>query len=71
MSIFWEVIVSVILSKTVYMNMCAIPNGVEMDPFDCTVVRLGRPVVSFPPAVLRHCLQHVNLCEESVGCCDC
>jgi hypothetical protein len=26
-SIFWEVIVSVILSKNVYMNMCAITNG--------------------------------------------
>jgi len=26
-SIFWEVIVSVILSKNVYMNMCPIPNG--------------------------------------------
>jgi len=27
MSTFWEVIVSVILSKNVYMNMCSIPNG--------------------------------------------
>jgi hypothetical protein len=26
-SIFWEVIVSVILSKKPYMNMCPIPNG--------------------------------------------
>ena len=26
-SIFWEVIVSVILSKRLYMNMCPIPNG--------------------------------------------
>jgi hypothetical protein len=26
-SIFWEVIVSVILRKSVYMNMCPIPNG--------------------------------------------
>ena len=26
-SIFWEVIVSVILSKNVDMNMCPIPNG--------------------------------------------
>jgi len=26
-SIFWEVIVSAILSKNVYMNMCPIPNG--------------------------------------------
>ena len=26
-SICWEVIVSVILSKNVYMNMCPIPNG--------------------------------------------
>jgi hypothetical protein len=26
-SIFWEVILSVILSKKLYMNMCPIPNG--------------------------------------------
>jgi hypothetical protein len=26
-SIFWEVIVSVILSKKLYMNMCPIPKG--------------------------------------------
>ena len=26
-SIFWEVIVSVILNKNVYMNMCPVPNG--------------------------------------------
>jgi hypothetical protein len=26
-TIFWEVIVSVILSKKVYMYMCPIPNG--------------------------------------------
>jgi hypothetical protein len=26
-SIFWEVTVSVILSKKLYMNMCPIPNG--------------------------------------------
>jgi len=25
-SVFWEVIISVILSKNVYMNMCPIPN---------------------------------------------
>ena len=34
------------------------------------VLWLGRPVLSFPPAVLRHCLKHVNLCEASVGCCE-
>jgi len=27
MSVFWEVIVSVILSKKVCMYMCSIPNG--------------------------------------------
>jgi hypothetical protein len=26
-TIFWEVTVSVILSKKLYMNMCPIPNG--------------------------------------------
>jgi hypothetical protein len=34
-SIFWEVIVSVILSKNVYMNMCPIPvSAIEL--FHCT-----------------------------------
>jgi hypothetical protein len=28
-SIFWEVILSVILSKKVYTYMCPIPNGVQ------------------------------------------
>jgi hypothetical protein len=28
-SILWEVIVSVILSKNLYMNMCPIPNGFQ------------------------------------------
>jgi hypothetical protein len=28
-SIFWEVIVSVILSKKLHMNMCPIPNGFQ------------------------------------------
>jgi hypothetical protein len=26
-SIFWDVVISVILSKKLYMNMCPIPNG--------------------------------------------
>ena len=56
-SIFWKVIVSVILSKKVYMNMCPTPNGSEIEPFDCIVVWLGRPVLSFPPALLGHCLK--------------
>jgi hypothetical protein len=37
-SIFWEVIVSVILSKKkMYMFMCPIPNGSEIELFHCTV----------------------------------
>jgi len=28
-SVFWEVIVLVILSKNVYVNMCRIPNGFQ------------------------------------------
>jgi len=28
-SVFWEVIVSAILSKNLYMNMCPIPNGIQ------------------------------------------
>jgi hypothetical protein len=50
-TIFWEVIVSAILSKKLYMNMCPIPNGFR----DRAIlpVWLGRPVLSFPPALLR------------------
>jgi hypothetical protein len=33
MAIFWEVIVSVILSKQLYMNMCPIPTVSEIEPF--------------------------------------
>jgi hypothetical protein len=50
-SIFWEVIVSVILSKNLYMKMCPIPNGFRERAI--LVVWLGRTVLSFPPALLR------------------
>ena len=40
-SIFWEVIVSVILSKTFYMNMCPIPNGFR----DRTIWMYNRKIV--------------------------
>jgi hypothetical protein len=49
-TIFWEVIVSVILGKKLYMNMCPIPNGFQDRAI--LVVWLGRPVLSFPPALL-------------------
>jgi hypothetical protein len=50
-TMFWEVIVSVIQSKKLYMNMCPIPNGFR----DRAILEvwLGRPVLSFPPALLR------------------
>jgi hypothetical protein len=50
-TIFWEVIVSIILSKKLYMNMCPIPNGFRDRAI--LVVWLGRPVLSFPPTLLR------------------
>jgi hypothetical protein len=50
-SIFWEVIVSVILSQKLYMNMCPIPNGFR--DRSILLVWLGRPVLSIPPALLR------------------
>jgi hypothetical protein len=50
-SIFWEVIVTVILNKKLYMNMCPIPIGFRDRAI--LVVRLGRPVLSFPPTLLR------------------
>jgi hypothetical protein len=50
-TIFWEVIVSVILSKKLYINMCPIPNGFRDRAI--LVVWLGRLILSFPPALLR------------------
>jgi len=41
MSVFWEVIVSVILSKNVYMNMCPIPNGFR----DRVILMYNRKIV--------------------------
>ena len=29
-SIFWDVIISVIVRKNIYMNMCPVPNGFFM-----------------------------------------
>jgi hypothetical protein len=49
--ILWEVTVSVILSKKLYMNMCPIPNGFRDRAI--VVVWLGHPVLSFAPAPLR------------------
>jgi hypothetical protein len=49
--IFWEVIVSVILSKKLYMNMCPIPNGFRDRAI--LVVWFGRSLLSFTPALLR------------------
>jgi hypothetical protein len=45
------VIVSVILSKKLYTNMCPIPNGFR--DIAILVVWLGRPVLSFLPALLQ------------------
>jgi hypothetical protein len=53
-SIFCEVIVSVILSKKLYKNVCPIPTVSEIEPFDCIVVWLGVPVLSIPPALLYY-----------------
>jgi hypothetical protein len=36
-----------------------------------TVLWIWRAIFSFPSAVMRHCLKHVNRCEASVGCCNC
>jgi hypothetical protein len=46
-TIFWEVIVSVILSKKLYTNMCPIPNGFRGRVI--LVVWLGRQVLPSPP----------------------
>jgi hypothetical protein len=49
-TIFWEIIVSVILSKKLYMNMCPIPKVFRDRAI--LVVWLGRQILSFPPALL-------------------
>jgi hypothetical protein len=46
-TIVWEVILSIILSKKLYTNICPIPNGFRDRAI--LVVWLGRPVFSFPP----------------------
>jgi hypothetical protein len=56
-SIIWDVTVSVILSKNIYMNMSSFTTVSEIQPFDCIAVWFGRSVLSFPPAMQRHCLQ--------------
>jgi hypothetical protein len=48
--------------------MCVLLRTVsEIELFVRTVIWIWRPIVSFPPAILRHCLQHVNRCEASAG----
>jgi hypothetical protein len=53
-TIFWEVIVSVILSKKLYKNSVSVlfRTVSEIEPFDCIVVWLRVPVLSIPPALL-------------------
>jgi hypothetical protein len=52
MSIFWEVTVSVILSKIVCLYVCPIAVS-EIELFHCTRVWIWCPIWSFTPAVLR------------------
>ena len=72
-SIFWEVIVSVILSKkkNCICTCVLFRTFSEIELFHCTVVWIWRPIMPFPPAVRRYCLKHVNRCEASVGRCGC
>ena len=41
----------------------------EMEVFHCTGVWIWRPILSLTPAVLRHCMKHVNQCEAAIGRC--
>jgi hypothetical protein len=43
--------------------MCPIPVS-EIEPFDCTVVWLGRSVLSFPPALLVNILDVIACIKE-------
>ena len=63
-SVFWEVIISVILSKKLYMNACPILNGSR----DRAIWLYGG-LAWAPSIVLSRCA--APLCEASIGCCDC
>jgi hypothetical protein len=67
-SIFLEVTVSVILRKMFIWTRVLFRTVSDIWR---AVVWIRRAIFSFPPAVMRHCLKHVNRCEASVGCCDC
>jgi hypothetical protein len=54
-NIFWEIIVSAILSKKVYMYMCPIPNG------------LRDAVISLYRRATRHVLTRVAECIDVDG----
>jgi len=71
-SMLWEVIVSVILSKKKCICTCVLFRAVsEVQLCHCTGVWIWRPILPFTPAVLRHCMKRVNRCEVSDGHCDC
>jgi len=65
-SIFWEIIVLVILSKkkTLYVHVTYSERFPSVSLYSFWI---WRPILSSPPAVLRHCLKHVTECEASVG----
>jgi len=58
-SIFWEVIVSVILSKNVYMNICPIPNGFQ----DRAIWMCNRKIVD-----KKEILRVRTVCNTGVNC---
>jgi len=39
----------------------------EIELFHCTVVWIWRPILSFPAAILRHCLKHVNCVKHQLA----
>jgi hypothetical protein len=53
--------------KKIYMNICPIPNGFRY----LASMFFNLALNIFLPIVIRHCLEHVNYCDASVGCCDC
>jgi len=68
MSIFFEVIVSVILSKKCICACVLFRTVSEMELFHCTRFWIWRQIVYVTPAVRRHCMKHVTRREASVGC---
>jgi hypothetical protein len=62
-SVFWDVILSVILRKKIWtFVLFRTVSDIWRAAF-----WIWRAIFSFPPIIMRHCLKHVNRCEASLA----